>query len=142
MERLQQQKIKLKKKYKIIISSQQLLNTRSLISIYFSYFRTYLNYANIAWASTQKNKLKINIEQKHAVRIIFNEDRLCHSRPLLKTLKVLNVYQLNINQNLNFSPRLKNDNIPKIFTELIKKLEQISNKVFKKQLYHKIILSK
>ena len=142
MERLQQQKIKLKKKYKIIISSQQLLNTRSLISIYFSYFRTYLNYANIAWASTQKNKLKINIKQKHAVRIIFNEDRLCHSRPLLKTLKALNVYQLNINQNLNFSPRLKNDNIPKIFTELIKKLEQISNKVFKKQLYHKIILSK
>ena len=140
MERLQQQKIKLKKKYKIIISSQQLLNTRSLISIYFSYFRTYLNYANIAWASTQKNKLKINIKQKHAVRIIFNEDRLCHSRPLLKTLKALNVYQLNINQNLNFSPRLKNDNIPKIFTELINKLEQIYNKIFKKQLHHKIIL--
>ena len=140
MERLQQQKIKLKKKYRIIISSQQLLNTRSLISIYFSYFRTYLNYANIAWASTQKNKLKINIKQKHAVRIIFNEDRLCHSRPLLKTLKALNVYQLNINQNLNFSPRLKNDNIPKIFTELINKLEQIYNKIFKKQLHHKIIL--
>ena len=140
MERLQQQKIKLKKKYRIIISSQQLLNTRSLISIYFSYFRTYLNYANIAWASTQKNKLKINIKQKHAVRIIFNEDRLCHSRPLLKTLKALNVYQLNINQNLNFFPRLKNDNIPKIFTELINKLEQIYNKIFKKQLHHKIIL--
>ena len=96
----------------------------------------------MAWASTQKNKLKINIKQKHAVRIIFNEDRLCYSRPLLKTLKALNVYQLNINQNLNFFPRLKNDNIPKISTELIKKLEQISNKVFKKQLYHKIILSK
>ena len=140
MERLQQQKIKLKKKYRIVISSQQLLNTRSLISIYFSYFRTYLNYANIAWASTQKNKLKINIKQKHAVRIIFNEDRLCHSRPLLKTLKALNVYQLNINQNLNFFPRLKNDNIPKIFTELINKLEQIYNKIFKKQLHHKIIL--
>ena len=73
----------------------------------------------MAWASTQKNKLKINIKQKHAVRIIFNEDRLCHSRPLSKTLKALNVYQLNINQNLNFFPRLKNDNIPKIFTELI-----------------------
>ena len=140
MERLQQQKIKLKKKYRIIKSSQQLLNTRSLISIYFSYFRTYLNYANIAWASTQKNKLKINIKQNHAVRIIFNEDRLCHSRPLLKTLKALNVYQLNINQNLNFFPRLKNDNIPKIFTELINKLEQIYNKIFKKQLHHKIIL--
>ena len=34
----------------------------------------------------KKSKLKtINTKQKHAVRIIFNEDRLCHSRPFLKT---------------------------------------------------------
>ena len=38
-------------------------------------------------ASTQKTKLrKINIKQKHTVRMIFNEFRLCHSRPLFKTL--------------------------------------------------------
>ena len=58
---------------------------------------------------------------KHAVRIIFNENRLCHSRPLLRTFNALNVYQLNIYENLNFMHRLKNDNIPKIFPELIKK---------------------
>ena len=63
----------------------------------------------------------INIKQKHAARIIFNEDRLYHSRPLSKTLNALNVYQLNIYQNLTFMHRLKNDNIPKIFTELMKK---------------------
>ena len=56
----------------------------------------------------------INIKQKHPARIIFNEDRLRRSQPLLKTL---NVYQLNIYQNPNFMHRLKNDNIPKIFTE-------------------------
>ena len=85
-------------------------------------YSTYLNYANIAWASTQKTKLKIiNIKQKHAVRITFNENRLCHSQPLLKALNALNVYQLNIDQNLNLMHRLKNNNIPKVFTELIKK---------------------
>ena len=65
-------------------------------------------------------KLKLKM-QKYAVRTIFNEDRLCRTRPLLKTLNALNVYQLNIYQNLNFMHRLKNDNIPKIFAELIKK---------------------
>ena len=59
--------------------AKQLLSSSFLKSIYFSYIHTYLNYGNIAWASTQKNKLKmINIKQKHTVRIIFNEDRLCH----------------------------------------------------------------
>ena len=60
----------------------------------------------------------INIKQKHAARIIFNEDRLCHLLPLLKNLNALDIYQLNIHQNPNFMHRLKN--IPKIFTELKK----------------------
>ena len=59
--------------------------------------------------------------EKQAVRIIFNEDRFCHSRPLLKTLNALNIYQLNICQNLDLMSRLKNDTILKIFTEVIKK---------------------
>ena len=76
----------------LLFQAKQLLNTSSLKSIYFSYIHRCLNYGNIAWESTKKtakkNKLKmINVKQKQAVRIIFNEDRLCHSRPLLKTLK-------------------------------------------------------
>ena len=113
---------KIAKNIRLLYQAKQLLNTSSLKMIYFSYIHTYLNYTNIAWASSQKIKLKtINIKQKHAVRITFNEDRFCHSRPFLKTLNALNMYQLNIYQNLNFMHRLKCDNIPKIFTELIKK---------------------
>ena len=79
-------KNKIAKNIGLIYRVKQLLNTSSLKSIYFSYIHTYVNYANIAWASTQKTKLKIiYTKQKHAVRIIFNEDRLYHSRPL-KTL--------------------------------------------------------
>ena len=77
-------------------------------------------FASIIWANIQKSKLKIiNIKQKHAIRIVFNEDRLCHSGPLLKTLYA----------------QTKNDNISKMFKELIKKSKRkYYNKVFKKQL--------
>ena len=45
--------------------------------MYFSYIHSNLNYANIAWASTYFTKLeKINLQQKQAVRFVFNEDRL------------------------------------------------------------------
>ena len=39
-------------KHWFIIQSQTILDNESLKSIYFSYIHSYLNYANIAWAST------------------------------------------------------------------------------------------
>ena len=89
---------KITKNIELLYRAKQLLNTSFLKSIYFSYFILYLNYANNVWVSTQKIKLKmINVKKlKHAVRIIFNENRLCHSRPLLGTFNALNVYQLKI----------------------------------------------
>ena len=37
-------------------------------------------------------------KQKQAARIILNQDRFTHARSLLKTLNVLNVYQMNLLQ--------------------------------------------
>ena len=38
---------------------------------YFAYIHLYLNYTNIAWASTYRTKLKtIHFHQKHAARIV------------------------------------------------------------------------
>ena len=75
---------KIAKNIGLLHRAKQLLNTSSLKRIYSSYID--LNYANFAWARKQKSKLKmISIKPEHAVRILFN-DRLCHSRPLLKTL--------------------------------------------------------
>ena len=75
----------------------QFLNEDSLKAVYFSYIHSYLNYANIPWASTYATKLKrIYRKQKHAVGIVFNKDKLTHSKPLLKNLNALNVYQINI----------------------------------------------
>ena len=34
------------------------LDKDSLLSLYFSYIHSYINYANLAWASTHKTNLK------------------------------------------------------------------------------------
>ena len=70
---------------------------------------------------TQQNSKKIHYLQKQAARIIVNEDRLCHSWSLLKNLNALNVYQINLYQNLNFMHRIKMGNIPEVFQETVKK---------------------
>ena len=75
---------KLAKNIGLLYRTKPLIEEKSLKSIYFAYIHTYLNYANIAWASTYKTKLEtIHFYQKHAVRIVFNEDKLTQFRPLL-----------------------------------------------------------
>ena len=65
----------------------QFLDEDSLKTVYFSYVHSYLNYANIAWASTYATKLKIvYLKQKHVARIVFNKDKLTHSKPLFENL--------------------------------------------------------
>ena len=92
---------KISKNIGILFKAKCLLNRKCLRSIYFSFINCYLNYANIAWGSTQKGKLKkLFKQQKHASRIIFDKEITDHSCPLLKSLNALNVYQLNIFQSM------------------------------------------
>ena len=51
----------------------------------------------ITLVSTNPKKLKkIHYLQKQAAGMILNEDRFCHSRPLLVDLEALNVYQISL----------------------------------------------
>ena len=69
-----------------------------------------------AWASTHKTKLKkVQSKQKHALRIIFNQSKTSPSEPLLPNFNVLNVYQINIFQSVQFIHKIKNKNVPRIF---------------------------
>ena len=64
------------------------LDDNCLKQIYFAYIHAYLNYANIAWASTYKTKLKkVQSKQKYALRIIFNQSKTSPSEPLFLSLK-------------------------------------------------------
>ena len=107
---------KISKSIGVLYKATKILNFRCLKNIYFALIHSYINYANIAWASCPKTNLKkIHLKQKHAVRIIFRADRLTHSQPLLKQLNALNVYQINLYQISSFMHQVKNGTIPKIF---------------------------
>ena len=121
-EHIRTAETKLAKNIGLLYRAKPLLKEKSLKSIYFAYTHSYLNYANITWASTYRTKLKaIHFDQKHAVRIVFNEDKLTQSCPLLRSLNALNVYQINLYQHLAFMYKLNKNKAPLTFNELIKK---------------------
>ena len=71
----------------ILHRSSYYLDKKSLKSIYFSFINNYVNYCNIAWASTGRTKLdKILKKQKHAIRIIYNKEKFMHWKPLMKEI--------------------------------------------------------
>ena len=106
----------------LLYRPKQLLNEESFKIIYFSNIHSYLNNANVAWASTYHTKLKtIHYQQTHAARIIFNEHILSHSRPLLRSLSALNVYQINFYRHFSFIYKLNNKQTPRIFYDLVEK---------------------
>ena len=79
----------------------------------------------------------MNLQLKRAVRFVFNEDRLSHSRPLLRKINALNVYQTNLYQHLNFMHKFNNQKTPRIFNDLIKKKNRYINiqLIFQNQVF-------
>ena len=90
---------KIAKNIGLLYQGKHYLSDNCLKQIYFAYINAYLNYANIAWASTHKTKLKkVQSKQKHALHIIFNQSKTLSSEPLFLSLYVLIVCQINIFQ--------------------------------------------
>ena len=112
---------KIAKTIELLYQVKHHLDENCLNQIYFAYINAYLNYANIAWASTHKTKLKkVQSKQKHALRIIFNQSKISPSEPLFLGLNVLNGYQINIFQSVQFIHKVKtkNKNTPHSFLKL------------------------
>ena len=58
--------------------------------------------------STHKTKLhKIHLKQKHAIHLICNENKYTHTKPLMRFLDVLHVFQINIQKIILFLHRVK-----------------------------------
>ena len=102
-----------------------MLNQKSRKNIYFSFIHSYINYGNIAWGSTYKTKLKkIFTYQKKAARVIFFADRLTHAKPLMLDMNALNVYQINIYQNLILLYKAHTGTTPSIFLNKFSKINR------------------
>ena len=81
-----------------ILSRNRCILRKFLWKQYFFYFiNCYLNYPNIAWASTNKSKLQAFYHhQKHAARIINLKNKFTSAKPLLEQINALTVYEMNI----------------------------------------------
>ena len=86
------------------------ISKRLIKQLYFSFIHSYMNYANIAWANTNKSYLiSLYRHQKHAIRIIYDKDRFAHTKPLFKHAKALTVYEINLFQILSLILSVKTE---------------------------------
>ena len=116
MERTHQTENEIAKNIGILYKARPYLDKIALLCLYYSYIHSYLNYANTAWWSTNRTYLrKIQSQQKHAIKIIFHESKLAHTREHLKENNILNIYRLNIFTNLPFLHSVKNGIVPNVF---------------------------
>ena len=107
------------------------LGKHSLLTLYYSYIHTYLNHANLSSASTNRTKLKkLLSQQKHAIRIVNNKTYFEHKKELFNSLKILNIYKLNILNTAIFMHKVY-ETAPATFFELFQKVLSLSNRVFK-----------
>ena len=66
---------KLSKNIGLLYKAKPYVDRNTMTTLYFSFFHCYLNYGNIAWASTTKSKLrKIASQQRQAVNAIPKHD--------------------------------------------------------------------
>ena len=107
---------KISKNIGILFKARPFLNKKSLLSLYYSYIHSYINYGSVSWGSTcRTNFKKINSQQKHALRIIFNKSKFDHTSELFKSSKILNAYKINIFNTAVFMHKIQGKSTPSIF---------------------------
>ena len=118
---------KLSKNIGLLYRAKPYLDKNTMTTLYFSFFHSYLNYGNIAWASTTKSILrKIASQQRQAVNAIPKHDNqeITNSRRFMEENDILNVYTLNLYQVLNFMFRVHNRTILKSFQTKFQYIER------------------
>ena len=129
---------KIAKNIGLLFRSKTYETKKCLLSLYCSYIHTYISYANIAWGSTYISNLKkIISQQKHASRIIFNKKKYETVRELLRSINILNVYQINILNNTILMYQISRKTAPSVFLSKFKKPSHLYPTRFSKVNYIK-----
>ena len=81
---------KISKNIGILFKARPFLNKKSLLSLYYSYIHSHINNGSFFWRSTCRTNLKkMNSQQKHVLRIIFNKSKFERTGELFKSSKIL-----------------------------------------------------
>ena len=110
---------KVSKNVGVLYKTRKPINSKCLRSIYFSFIHSYIDYANVVSASTNKN-----FGTKNKLRLSYlTKTELGMPRPLLKTLNALNFYQINLLQVPLFMQKIKTNSSPRIFLHQIQTIK-------------------
>lgn len=130
-------KNKISKNIGIMHKTRYILNNACLKKFYFAYVHSYINYCNIAWASTYKSKLDLVYKkQKQACRILTNANRYASSKQLMRAQRVLNIYEQNIYCTLQFMFKLKHDLVPEVFHNYFRLIDHKYQTKYSTQNYY------
>ena len=117
---------KISKMTGILAKARHYLSLKTLQTIYDTMVYPYLTYCNIVWASTYPSRLKsLFMLQKKIVRIMTFAKYKENSKPLFLSLKILNIYELNIYLMALFMYSYFNENLPSYFNNYFKLNEMI-----------------
>ena len=109
----------------LIYKAEPYLNKDSLLTLYFSYIHSYINYDNLVRESTNRTYLrKINSQQKHTLVLIHKKNRFHHPKELFDSCEILNVYKLNLLNTAVFMHKIANRTAASLFPE---KFEEPAN---------------
>ena len=122
---------KIAKNISILYKLKPFLTINTLKCLYFAFINSYLTYCNIVWASTNSTKLKkLHSKQKRACRVIMGLNRYAPSETIFQKLEILDIYKLNIHQNLLFIFKTKMGLSPKQFDNHFSKINHRYNRRF------------
>ena len=83
---------KITKNIGLVYRAKPFLDEESLLALYSSYIRWYLNYVNLSWGSTYPSNLeKLRSQQKHTIPIVHNKTKFEHAKEHFKSVNVLNL---------------------------------------------------
>ena len=85
---------KIAKSIGLLYRAKPFLGKHSSLTLHYSYIHTYLNYANLSWAGTNRTNLKKLLN--HATGIVKNKTRVKDTKALFNAQTILNIYKLNI----------------------------------------------
>ena len=119
---------KIAKNIGLMYRAKPFLDKESLLTLYYSYIHSYLNYANLAWGSTYLTNLKkLRSQQKHTIRIVHNKTKFDHTKELLlfKSASVLNLYKFNILSIAVFMHTVHTKTSPPVFTGSFQRISHL-----------------
>ena len=81
----------------IMAKARHYVTLKTLHNIYYAMIYPYLTYCNIIWTSTYSTRLRsIYLIHKKIVRIMTSSKYREESRPIFVSLKLMNIYELNM----------------------------------------------